>query len=90
MASSLVSVPSDMDQGNAYCEAMSGGREVPVTAQGANAHIDAMAKKYIGHDVFPFRQPGEQSLILKIEARKVTTAGWTKRRVLPPCQADNS
>ncbi len=30
------------------------------TDDGADAHIDALAKKYLGQDEYPFRQPGEQ------------------------------
>src|ERR1700749_4875284 len=29
------------------------------TQDGADEHIDALAKKYIGKDEYPFRQPGE-------------------------------
>jgi PPOX class probable F420-dependent enzyme len=34
------------------------GRVVEVTEQGADAHIDALAKKYLGKDRYPYRQPG--------------------------------
>ena len=30
------------------------------TTEGADEHIDALSKKYIGQDEYPFRQPGEQ------------------------------
>jgi PPOX class probable F420-dependent enzyme len=33
---------------------------------GADAHIDKMAKKYIGKDTYPFRQPGEERVIIRI------------------------
>jgi len=42
------------------------GTVVEVTADGADAHIDAMAKKYLDQDVYPFRAPGEQRVILKV------------------------
>ena|ERR1700722_14787211 len=29
---------------------------------GADEHIDALAKKYIGKDEYPYRQPGEQRI----------------------------
>ena len=32
------------------------------TAEGADEHIDALAKKYIGQDRYPYRQPGEQRI----------------------------
>jgi PPOX class probable F420-dependent enzyme len=30
------------------------------THEGADEHIDRLAKKYLGQDEYPFRQPGEQ------------------------------
>jgi len=35
------------------------GRVVQVTEQGADQHIDKMAKKYLDKDVYPFRRAGE-------------------------------
>ena len=32
------------------------------TLDGADEHIDALTKKYIGQDEYPFRQPGEQRI----------------------------
>ena len=34
--------------------------------EGADAHIDRMAKKYLGQDTYPFRQPGEERVIVRI------------------------
>ncbi|GAB3169266.1 PPOX class probable F420-dependent enzyme [Micromonospora palomenae] len=34
--------------------------------EGADEHIDRMAKKYLGQDTYPFRQPGEQRVIVRI------------------------
>ena len=33
---------------------------------GADAHIDALAKKYLGVDEYPLRNPDEQRVIVKI------------------------
>jgi PPOX class probable F420-dependent enzyme len=41
------------------------------THDGADAHIDALAKKYMGVDEYPMRQPGEQRVILRIEPEHV-------------------
>lgn len=30
-----------------------------MTLEGADEHIDRLAKKYLGHDTYQFRQPGE-------------------------------
>jgi len=43
------------------------GRVVEVTNEGADAHIDKLAKKYLGQDKYPFRAPGERRVIFKIE-----------------------
>jgi PPOX class probable F420-dependent enzyme len=32
------------------------------TTDGADEHINALTKKYIGQDEYPFRQPGEQRI----------------------------
>jgi PPOX class probable F420-dependent enzyme len=45
------------------------------TEQGADAHIDAMAKKYIGQDKYPFRQPGEKRVLYKIAPEHSTSMG---------------
>jgi PPOX class probable F420-dependent enzyme len=37
------------------------------TTDGADAHIDALSKKYIGQDEYPYRQPGEQRIKFVIE-----------------------
>lgn len=42
------------------------GKVVDITENGADAHIDKMAKKYLGKDVYPFRQPGEVRVMYKI------------------------
>jgi PPOX class probable F420-dependent enzyme len=48
------------------------GHVVEVTHEGADAHIDKLAKKYLGRDTYPFRQPGEQRVIVRIEPDKVS------------------
>ena len=35
--------------------------------EGADEHINALAKKYIGQDEYPYRQPGEQRIKFVIE-----------------------
>ena len=51
------------------------GHVTDVTEQGADAHIDTMAKKYLGKDKYPFRAPGEVRVLYKIEPDKVSTYG---------------
>jgi PPOX class probable F420-dependent enzyme len=33
---------------------------------GADEHIDRMAQKYLGQDTYPYRQPGEERVIVRI------------------------
>jgi PPOX class probable F420-dependent enzyme len=47
------------------------GRVIEMTESGADAHIDKMAKKYLGKDKYPFRAPGEVRVIVKIAPEKV-------------------
>ena len=62
------------DRENPYVWAMIRGRAVELTHEGADDHIDRLAKKYLGEDRYPFRQAGEQRVIVKIEPLRVTTA----------------
>ncbi|WP_218123517.1 TIGR03618 family F420-dependent PPOX class oxidoreductase [Quadrisphaera sp. DSM 44207] len=41
------------------------------TTEGADAHIDRLAKKYLDADAYPFRQEGEQRITYLIEPSKV-------------------
>jgi len=43
------------------------GRVAERTHDGADAHIDSLAKKYLDKDEYPFRQPGEQRVIVRVE-----------------------
>jgi len=43
--------------------------------EGADGHIDRLAKKYIGADSYPFRQPGEQRVTVRIAVEKVDGRG---------------
>src|SRR5579872_1305029 len=51
------------------------GRVAEITEDGADAHIDKMAKKYLGADKYPYRQPSETRLIFKIQPERVNTMG---------------
>ena len=58
---------------NPYAAAFIRGRVVNIAHDGADDHIDKLAKKYLGQDVYPFRQPGEQRLIFVIEPEQVSS-----------------
>src|SRR6476646_7925467 len=51
------------------------GRVVEITENGADAHIDKMAKKYIGVDKYPYRQANEQRVIYKIQPERTSMMG---------------
>jgi PPOX class probable F420-dependent enzyme len=42
-----------------------------VTTDGADAQIDALAKKYLGVDSYPFRRPDEQRVSVRVSPEKV-------------------
>jgi len=58
-------------QDNPYASAFIRGRVVEMRHEGADELIDRLAKKYIGQDRYPWRQPGEQRLIMVIEPEHV-------------------
>lgn len=58
-------------QDNPYSTASIRGRVVKITREGADTHIDQLAKKYLGQDRYPFRSAKEQRLILVIEPEHV-------------------
>jgi len=60
-------------QGSEYAFAQVRGRVVEITSEGAEEHIDRLAKKYLGRDTYPFRQPGEERIILKIAPEHVSS-----------------
>jgi PPOX class probable F420-dependent enzyme len=51
------------------------GRVTEQTHDGADAHIDSLAMKYLGQESYPYRQPGEQRVILSVEPDQVGVHG---------------
>jgi PPOX class probable F420-dependent enzyme len=47
------------------------GRVAKITEEGADAHIDKMAKKYLDKDKYPSRAPGEVRVLVGIQPEKV-------------------
>jgi PPOX class probable F420-dependent enzyme len=64
-----------MDPANPYRYLQIRGRVQRITEEGADAHIDRLAKKYMGADTYPFRQPGEVRVIYVIRPERVSTMG---------------
>ena len=54
------------EQGNPYNYVEIRGR-ASATTEGADEHINALTKKYIGQDEYPFRQPGEERIKFVIQ-----------------------
>lgn len=51
------------------------GRVIEKTTNGADAHIDKLAKKYLGEDSYPGRNPAETRVIYRITPEHVQTMG---------------
>jgi PPOX class probable F420-dependent enzyme len=51
------------------------GRVAERTHEGADQHIDALAKKYLGQDTYPYRRPGEQRVIIRVDPDHVYLYG---------------
>jgi PPOX class probable F420-dependent enzyme len=63
------------DANNAYHYVMIKGRVVEMTTEGADAHIDKLAKKYLGVDSYPNRTPTEVRVILRVAPEKISGMG---------------
>ncbi len=63
------------DPENPYRYVQVRGRVVEMTEQGADAHIDKLAKKYLGQDKYPWRKPGEIRVIVKVVPEKFQSMG---------------
>ena len=63
------------DPDNAYRYLEVRGKVVERTTQGADAHIDSLALRYIGKDKYPWKKPGEVRVIFKIRPEHTTKMG---------------
>lgn len=66
---------SIQDPDNPYRYMQVRGRVAEITQQGADAHLDALAKKYINEDKYPWGRPGEVRVTYKILPEKINTQG---------------
>ena len=62
------------DPDNPYRYVQVRGVVSKVHEEGADEHINVLAKKYLGQDTYPFRQPGEERVIYEIEPQRVQGA----------------
>ena len=51
------------------------GTVTEVTADGADAHIDALAKKYLGVDSYPMRREGEVRIRVTVRTDHIAMQG---------------
>ena len=65
---------SIFDPDNPYKYLEVRGRVAERTREGADQHIDAMAKKYLGKEKYPFRQPNEVRVLYRIQAEHITSS----------------
>jgi PPOX class probable F420-dependent enzyme len=63
------------DPDNPYAHISVRGKVAKITEEGAEASIDAFAKKYLDKDTYPFRKPGEVRVIYEIEPTSVNAMG---------------
>jgi PPOX class probable F420-dependent enzyme len=63
------------DPDNPYRHVAIRGRISNITEEGADAHIDSLAKKYLDKDKYPFAKPGEVRVIYEIEPTSVSAMG---------------
>ena len=66
---------SIMDPDNPYRYVQIRGKVRRVTEEGASAHIDSLAKKYLGQDKYPFARPGEVRILYEIEPTSANGMG---------------
>ena len=66
---------SIMDPDEPYRYLQVRGRVQRALEEGADAHIDSLAKKYLGKDKYPFRQPGEVRISYEIEPLSASGMG---------------
>jgi PPOX class probable F420-dependent enzyme len=66
---------SIQDPDNPYRYLEVRGTVVDITEEGGDAHIDRLAKKYLGVETYPYRQEGEVRVIYRIRPDKFSTYG---------------
>jgi PPOX class probable F420-dependent enzyme len=63
---------SIVDPENPYRHVQIRGVISRATEEGADAHIDSLAKKYLGQDKYPFRRDGEVRVMYEIDPISVS------------------
>jgi len=63
------------NQENPYEYVTVWGRVVDEDHEGADENINDLSKKYLGKDEYPFREPGEERVLFRIEPERVVVGG---------------
>lgn len=68
---------SVVDSGNPYRTVVVRGtiEDKVSAAEGADAHIDRLAKKYLGQEKYPFRTDKEERVMLRIKPQHIVEQG---------------
>jgi PPOX class probable F420-dependent enzyme len=67
-------IVSVQDRNNPQAYAVFHGKAT-VTEANADAHIDKLAKRFLGTEKYPYRQPGEKRLIIRITVDRIGGMG---------------
>src|SRR5215470_11720356 len=67
-------IVSVQDRNNPQTYAVFHGK-ARVTDAGADAHIDKLAKRFLGVEKYPYRQPGEKRVIVRISVDRIGGMG---------------
>ena len=72
---------TDPDNPYRYLEVR--GRAVRVPGALADAHLDRMAKKYLGIETYNYKQAGEVRVMYRIEAERMNGYNFSRAERLP-------
>jgi PPOX class probable F420-dependent enzyme len=64
-----------VDPANGYHSLVVNGK-AELSHEGADAHIDKLAKKYLDADSYPYRKDDEVRVIVRIRPERIETAGF--------------
>ena len=66
---------SVIDPDNPYKSVLIRGKVTEISEEGADEHINLLAKKYMDKDVYPYREQDEVRLIVRVEPERETVMG---------------
>jgi PPOX class probable F420-dependent enzyme len=64
-----------VDPANGYHSLVVSGK-AELSHDGADAHIDKLAKKYLDADTYPFRKEGEVRVVVRVKPERIEAAGF--------------